>query len=127
MVTKKQFKFVAETKLEKSVASTIADKEGNVEGNVADVLNCGCASGVINSLIYTVDTNKFFLRHQAEINTFLAESFKDFGYTSCTEMFGEKWDLDDPLALDPLNRNLLAWWAFEETTMKLAGRCDIEV
>ena len=35
-------------------------------------------------------------------------------------------DKADPLAVFDLNRNLLAWFAFEETARLLAERCGVE-
>ena len=37
------------------------------------------------------------------------------GLYSPTELFGDKWDKEDPLAQDDFNQNLLAWFGFEET------------
>ena len=37
------------------------------------------------------------------------------GIYNLAELFGERWDVDDPLATDVYNQNLLAWFGFEET------------
>ena len=37
------------------------------------------------------------------------------GLYAPSELFGEKWDKEDPLAQDDYNQNLLAWFGFEET------------
>ena len=34
-------------------------------------------------------------------------------------MFGDKFDKDDPLVIDYSNKNLLAWFGFEETVNNL--------
>ena len=36
-----------------------------------------------------------------------------------SELFGNKWDKEDPLGRDDYNQNLLAWFGFEETLRKL--------
>lgn len=44
------------------------------------------------------------------------------GVDSPEEIFGDKWDKEDPLALSTMNQNLLAWFAFEETAFELARK-----
>ena len=41
--------------------------------------------------------------------------------TGCSmeELFGDKFDKEDPLVIDYLNKNLLAWFGFEETVNNL--------
>ena len=34
-------------------------------------------------------------------------------------IFGDKWDKEDPLAAEDFNQNLLAWFGFEETLRKI--------
>ena len=90
------------------------------DGALADLLAHGCESGMVGGLIYYSDTIAFFERHCQEINALLAEMLDSTGYTSPTELFGDKWDSTDPLALDTQNQNLLAWFGFEEAARKLA-------
>jgi hypothetical protein len=85
-----------------------------------DVLEHGCQSGIVSSLIYYDDTTKFYDNHKAEINALLY----DLGIYNPLELFGDKWDREDPLALDVLNKNLLAWFAFEETLRQIASNFD---
>ena len=42
------------------------------------------------------------------------------GIYAPSELFGDKWDNEDPLAIDYYNQNLLAWFGFEETMRNLA-------
>ncbi len=37
------------------------------------------------------------------------------GLYAPSDLFGEKWDKEDPLAQECHNQNLLAWFGFEET------------
>lgn len=37
------------------------------------------------------------------------------GIYNLSDLFGERWDSEDPLATDTYNQNLLAWFGFEET------------
>jgi len=54
-----------------------------------------------------------------EINTLLYEIMESTGLYSPTELFGDKWDKEDPLAIEDYNQNLLAWFGFEETLRKI--------
>ena len=42
------------------------------------------------------------------------------GLYAPSDLFGDKWDKEDPLAQDICNQNLLAWFGFEETLRKIA-------
>ena len=83
-----------------------------------DLLEHGCQSGMVSELIYYSDTVKFYNKHQVEIDALLAELCNDLG-DSPAEIFGNKWDTSDPLARGDLNKNLLAWFGFEETARTL--------
>ena len=80
-----------------------------------DVLNYGCQSGVVGFLIYYTDTTAFYKKYQSEINELLYNYMEETGLYSPKELFGSKWDKDDPLAIEDYNQNLLAWFGFEET------------
>ena len=45
----------------------------------------------------------------------LYETMNGTGLYAPSELFGDKWDKEDPLAQDDYNQNLLAWFGFEET------------
>jgi len=89
------------------------------ESALEDLLAHGCASGIVGELIYYSDTTAFFEQHCKEISTLLAEMLDNTGYTSPAELFGDKWDAEDPLALGTLNQNTLAWFGFEESARRL--------
>jgi len=80
-----------------------------------DVLYHGCQSGIVSELIYYSDTTAFYNKYKDEINNLLYSTMNDCGIYSPTELFGKKWDNEDPLATDFTNQNLLAWFGFEET------------
>lgn len=90
----------------------------------SDVLEHGCQSGVVTSLIYYDDTTKFYDNHKAEINALLYDLMAETGIYNPSELFGDKWDREDPLVLDVLNKNLLAWFAFEETLRAIGRNFD---
>lgn len=78
----------------------------------------GCVSGMIGELIYYDDTEKFFEEYKEEINDMLSNLIDGTG-CSMEELFGDKFDNEDPLVLDYSNKNLLAWFGFEETVNNL--------
>lgn len=90
------------------------------DGALEDLLTHGCQSGIVGELIYYKETTAFYDNHREEINVLLAEMLDNTGYTSPAELFGDKWDSTDPLALDIQNQNLLAWFGFEEAACTLS-------
>ena len=84
----------------------------------------GCQSGIVSDLIYYHDTVRFYNKHADEINEILKDLLWGCGYNSPSELFGDKWDNDDPLALETFNKNLLAWFGFEETMRSIANNFE---
>lgn len=113
----------ATTKLEKAVQKIInkyaADYESGAEGFMKDLRYGGCQSGLVGELIYYNDTCRFYNQHKQEINALLYETLENCGLKSPAELFGDKWDEQDPMGIQDQNQNLLAWFAFEETAMRL--------
>lgn len=117
------------TKLEKEVCRYILDEWSDYSDKKAiftDVLYHGCQSGIVGSLIYYTDTVAFYKRHREEINALVQETMDKCGSYNPSDLFGDKWDKEDPLALDTYNQNLLAWFGFEETMRKIAYQFDID-
>lgn len=83
-----------------------------------DLQRYGCVSGMIGELIYYDDTTKFFDEYKEEINEMLSNVIEGTG-CSMEELFGDKFDKEDPLVIDYSNKNLLAWFGFEETVNNL--------
>lgn len=74
----------------------------------------GCVTGMIKTLIYYDETNEFYDEYQNEINELLSNFMNNTGL-SMNELFGDKFDETDPLILNYINKNLLAWFGFEQT------------
>lgn len=89
-----------ESELTKEVIEIALDNDNykNPIGYFKDVLQYGCASGIVTELIYYYQTEEFFDRHVDEIleiyDTILGQGIK--------------------LNME-INRNNLSWLAFEET------------
>ena len=113
----KDIKANTNNKLIKSVCNYVINEwqDYSDKKNIfTDVLNYGCQSGIVGSLIYYSDTVAFYKRYKEEINEILYQTMNDCGVFSPDELFNEKWDKEDPLANDTCNQNLLAWFGFEE-------------
>ena len=82
--------------------------EVNIYEHAIRDLSQGCVSGCVGHLVYYTQTRAFYEKFKGEIN----EMLQEFGM-SPAELFGKKWDEEDPRALDTMNQNLLAWFGFE--------------
>lgn len=92
--------------LEKAVALEAYDPQSD-ENTICffmDLLNHGCVSGMVSSLVFYNQTEAFFDHHYHEIME-LKEEFE--------EMTGQ------PMAIPYQLKNHLAWFAFEETAWRL--------
>lgn len=106
------------TPLERRVLNYIANEWSDYADKkhiFTDVLYYGCQSGAVGFLIYYSDTTRFYKQYKSEIDTLLYETMESTGLYAPTQLFGDKWDKEDPLANDDYNQNLLAWFGFEET------------
>jgi len=82
---------------------------------------------MVGELVYYHDTVRFYKTYRKEIDAMLTDTMQDLGANSPADVFGDKWDSEDPLARDTLNQNLLAWFGFEKTARKLADKNGIEL
>lgn len=105
----KTLKEVAQEWIEEKIADGYTKQEA-----IDELMSHGCQSGMVSGLIYYTDTTKFFEEHKDEINALLKDTLWSTGLDTA-ELFGDKWDTDDPLCMDTTNQNLLAWFGFEET------------
>ena len=114
----KELKRTSTNPLTKHVCNYVIDRWGDYDNKryiFTDVLDHGCQSGIVGELIYYSDTVRFYKQYRQEINALLYELMDSTGLYAPSELFGNKWDKEDPLAQDDYNQNLLAWFGFEET------------
>lgn len=97
-----------------NLESFVKDWINNPENNPEDVLQYGCVSGCVSELIYYSDTLAFYEEYKEEINNLL----NNIGL-NMSDLNG--FDEEDPLCLETNNRNLLAWFGFEETLRMLVS------
>jgi len=98
--------------LEKYVIEDILDNE-NIESYIKDILQHGCQSGTVSSLIYYTDTRAFYIKYIDEIDNLVQDINDNLGGNILSD------------AKFPLY-NWLAWLAFEETTRNIAYKLNIE-
>lgn len=126
MTTKLQPESAIERNVARWANARAADYESGLEGVFKDLFYGGCQSGMVGHLIYYKDTLAFYRKHRAEIEGILTETMQETGLFAPVQIFGKKWDESDPFAHDTQNRNLLAWFGFEEAARRLANRAGIE-
>ena len=113
--------------LERRVCSYVIDRWGDYDDKkyiFTDVLHYGCQSGVVGELIYSSDTVRFYNQYRQEINELLYDIMYSTGLYAPSELFGDRWDKEDPLAQNDYNQNLLAWFGFEETLRNLSANFE---
>ena len=124
-MVKKIDRACANNKLENHVILWLNEQgreyDNGAEGAFNDLMQGGCASGIVGHLIYYKDTLRFYKTHRDTIAEYLKEMMGGTGINNPSELFSN-WDKDDPLALDDHNQNLLAWFGFEEAAVCVA-RC----
>ena len=119
----KELKRNSNSPLLKRVCNYVIDRWSEYDDKkhiITDVHNYGWQSGIVGELIYYTDTVRFYKQYRQEINNLLYDTMNGTGLYSPSELFGDKWDKEDPLAQDTYNQNLLAWFGFEETLRNIA-------
>ncbi len=97
--------------LRAAVASEALDHD-DIKGFFSDLLQHGCISGMIGSLIYYTDTHKFFDTHYNAIED-LREEYE--------------FNIGEPLQIKNDLKNFLAWFGFEETAYQMTLELGLEV
>ena len=126
----KRLSQLAKTPLEKRIVSILKYKlqdYDNLKSLIKDVLYNGLQSGIISDLIYYNDTLAFYKRYKKEIDVLLKDIMNETGANSPADVFGNKWDKEDWSITDTNNRNLLAWFGFEEKARELADKLGYEI
>ena len=98
------------------------EKEGL---NLDEVMEHGCVSGIVSSLIYYADTVKFYNRHEEEIWELLEDHSQSYGSDNVLEFIGSFNGAKHVGDLEQF-KNLLAWWSVEETIRTLLDERDSE-
>jgi hypothetical protein len=89
------------------------DDNNDIESALKNLLNHGCVSGMVGSLIYYTDTSAFFKRNSEEIMELWDNINIETGQYPLPNMFPSS--------------NWFAWFGFEETARKVADKLGIEI
>lgn len=92
--------------------------EAEIITSMEDLQKHGCISGMIAELVYYDDTEKFYDKYKDDINDLLSNILDGTG-TSIQGLFKEQFDDEDPLIINYKNKNLMAWFGFEETSYQI--------
>ena len=100
--------------LKHEVAEILVDELTDIEDDeilsyMRDIINYGCVSGTVKSLITYKDTEKFFDKYADEIFDLMNEK-RDDG-----------WDLNNI----EFNKNNLAWWSFEVMAQEIYYEMEV--
>ena len=113
------------TKLTRAVIDDILEQD-NQQGYIKDVLEHGCQSGVVSSLIYYNDTTAFYDKYNEDIYNLLYVDMQDFGYQSIPEMVASLNGAKD-VGSDEQYKNLLAWYGYERSMQDIYNTLNIEL
>ena len=103
------------TKLEKRVINDLLNTGLSTEelkDHIKDIVQCGCISGIVPSLVYYNDTTKFFNCYRKEILNMLQDPDKNI-YSEYTYLLDQK-------KYDMLEKNSLSWFAYDNTVIRIA-------
>ncbi len=100
--------------LEKAVALEALDIDSpeNTVRFFKDLLQYGCITGIVPSLVYYRDTEVFFDKYYEDIIWLKTEYEESIG---------------QPMEIPHQIKNYLAWFAFEETARKIANELNLDI
>ena len=103
------------TKLEKRVINDLLNTGLSTEelkDHIKDIVQCGCISGIVPSLVYYSDTTKFFNYYRKEILSMLQDPYKNI-YSEYTYLLDQK-------KYSVSEKNYLSWFAYDNTVIRIA-------
>lgn len=83
-----------------------------LKDHIKDIVQCGCISGIVPSLVYYSDTVRFFNCYRQEILTMLTDPDKNI-YSEYTYLLNDK-------KYSVSQKNDLAWFAYDNTVIRIA-------
>jgi len=108
--------------LEREVENICEEEAENyddgIRGFIKDLHQGGCSSGLVGSLVYYSDTTEFYDKFENEIQELINNYTQEFGYKNQLEFISSLNGAENVYGNEQL-KNLLAWFAFEETAFQL--------
>lgn len=89
-----------------------------------DILQYGCSGGLVSSLIYYSETERFFNCYRKEIISLLKEFFEtdDYIHENCQGKYARIYDTiiyEDQKKFTLEEKNNLSWFAYEEIVRRI--------
>ena len=97
----------------------------DVSEYIKEILEHGCQSGIVGSLIYYKDTNEFYDTYEDEIEDLLEQYQDNCGYSNRMEAIANLNGASD-VGNIMQEKNLLAWMGFEEMVREIADELEVE-
>ena len=91
--------------------------DSSLEEVVEEVLEYGCVTGIVGSLIYYYQTEAFFNRHKDAIN--------DLAHELSEDIYGNPFEIYHNLN-GGCSKNNMAWFGFEEVTRIIASELEMD-
>ena len=107
----KDFNSRVERKVINSLLATKLTTE-ELKDHIKDIVQCGCISGIVSSLVYYSDTTRFFNCYRQEILTMLTDPDKNI-YSEYTYLLDQK-------KYSVSEKNDLSWFAYDNTVIRIA-------
>ena len=107
----KEFNSRVEKKVINDLINTGLTTE-ELKDHIKDIVQCGCISGIVLSLIYYSDTIKFFNCYRKEILSMLQDPDKNI-YSEYTYLLDHK-------KYSVSEKNDLSWFAYDNTVIRIA-------
>jgi hypothetical protein len=117
--------YVANWILEKSQDYDQYDERTAIEGVLNDLFVGGCQSGIVSELIYYADTTAFYDKYEDVIWELLERQAEELGHSTPLELISSFNGAKD-VGNNTQFKNLLAWYAFEETAREISYELEIE-
>ena len=83
-----------------------------LKDHIKNIVQCGCISGIVPSLVYYNDTTKFFNCYRKEILSMLQDPDKNI-YSEYTYLLDQK-------KYSVSEKNDLSWFAYDNTVIRIA-------
>ena len=91
--------------------------DSSLETVIEEVLEHGCVSGIVGSLIYYYQTEEFFDKHKDAIN--------DLAHELSEDLYGNPFEIYHNLN-GGCSKNNMAWFGFEEVTRIIASELEMD-
>lgn len=88
--------------------------EESVKAHLQDILDYGSSNGIVPGFVYDVDCARIYKEYAESISSdFYDYSYGDDIHTAISAIFGDRWNIYDPLCADDENQGLVLRYVFD--------------